>query len=104
MGGYLGENSQSFKACFMNIFHPDYKCQHTGIPAVGRVFLASTHSYLSIVYKISRKLHRDISVLGGDLVISVALRPTRMGRSRTSVSRKINFVNLCWEKALATCP
>lgn len=42
-----------------------YKCQHTGNAAVGRLFLASTHSHLSIFYKISRKLHSTISVLGG---------------------------------------
>lgn len=48
----------------MDIFHLDYKCQHTGNPGVGRVFLASTHSHLNIFYKISRKLHRDFSVLG----------------------------------------
>lgn len=49
----------------MDIFHVHCKCQHTGNPAVGRVFLASTHSHLSIFYKISRKLHSGISVLGG---------------------------------------
>lgn len=50
----------------MDIFHLDYKCQHTGNAAVGRLFLASTHSHLGIFYEISRKLHRTISVLGGD--------------------------------------
>lgn len=61
----LEENKPVSRACLVDIFHLDHKCQHTGNPAVGRAFLASTHSHLSIFHKISRKLHRRISVLGG---------------------------------------
>lgn len=32
---------------------------------MGRVFLTSTHSHVSMFYKISRKPHSGISVLGG---------------------------------------
>lgn len=47
----------------MDVFHLDYKCQRTGNTAVGRLFLAPTHSHLGVFYEISRKLHRTISVL-----------------------------------------
>lgn len=63
---YLEKNKPVSRACLVDIFHLDYKCQHTGNPAVGRAFLASTHSHLSIFHKISRKPHRDVSVLDGD--------------------------------------
>lgn len=92
----------------MDVFHLDCKCQHTGNAAVGRVFLASTYSYWSIFYKISRKLHRTICVPGGKgevvLIPLVAQRPTVMCRSRTSVDGETNFVSLPQEKDLATCP
>lgn len=70
----------------MDIFYLDYKCQHTGHPAVSRDFLTSTDPHLSIFCKISRKLHRGISVLGGGFdTFGWLLRPAVTGRSRTSV-------------------
>lgn len=63
---YLEENEPVSRAYLVDVFHPDDKCQHTGSPAVGRAFLAATHSHLSIIHEISGKLHRGISVLGGD--------------------------------------
>lgn len=48
----------------MDIFHLHDKCQHKGNAAVGRLFLASTHSHLGIFYEISRKPHRTTAVLG----------------------------------------
>lgn len=63
---YLEENKPVSRARLMDVFHLDHKCQHTGNPAVGRAFLLPTHSHLSIFLKVSRKLHRRISVLGGD--------------------------------------
>lgn len=63
---YLEENKPVSGARLMDVFHLDHKCQHTGNPAVGRAFLLPTHSHWSIFHKVSRKLHRRISVLGGD--------------------------------------